>query len=462
VTHRRAKDLAGVGATAVATRHPELISPLEKPTTVSPGPDFQPAWNQDRRSARIGLKQASWRVLAYPDFRFYFTGATVSNLGTWLANTAQALLAYNLTHSVSAVGMVVCFQFMPVLIIGPVAGVVIARIGNLRTLLLATQLTSAVVAVTIAVLRFTGQLTVVWLAAGAFALGMAYCFALPVFSVLVPALVPPQETSAAIAMNAVSYNIGRAIGPALAVLVITFIGFGPVFLINAGSFLVLAAALGQLRPNYGLPRPATHPRLTDGFRIAKRDRIWLLLLMVAAVTIAADPVLVLGPPLAHHFGISNQWSGFFLSALGLGTVLGSLIRVPKPTLLRQAAYPLGVLGVAIIVFSMGINPGLCLAMAIITGVACLLTGAVTQTLLLDHAGQDRAAVMAVWAIAWAGSKPLASLADGVLAATFSVRIAGLLLALPALIPALFVIIVDGVGLQIIPRRWKYHLFSEVP
>jgi predicted MFS family arabinose efflux permease len=401
-------------------------------------------------------------VLDYPDFRLYFTAATGSNLGTWLANTAQAVLTYKLTHSAFTVGLVVCFQFTPVLIAGPTAGTVVARTGDLRKLLITTQLASAAVASALAVLQFTGQLTVIWLVAGAFALGTAYCFALPAFSLLVPALVPPDETSAAVAMNSVSYNIGRAAAPVLAVLVITFIGFGPAFMLNAVSFVVLAAALRKACPRDGLARPAAQPRITDGFRAASRDRIWLVLLMVTAVTIAADPVLVLGPALAHRFHVSGSWAGYFLAALGAGTVLGSLARVPKPSRLRHAAYPLALLGLAVIVFSLGISPVVCLAAALVAGIACLLTGAVTQTLLLAYAGLDRAAVMAVWAVAWAGSKPVASLADGFLATVFNVRAAGFVLALPALLPALFVIIVDSVGLQIIPRSWNQHLFSEVP
>lgn len=401
-------------------------------------------------------------MLDHPDFRLYFVGATASNLGTWLANTAQAVLAYNLTHSVFTVGLVVCLQFTPVLIVGPVAGTVTACVGNLRRLLIATQLFSAVVAAALAGLQVTGRLTVAWLCVLALALGTAYCFALPAFSVLVPALVPPDETSAAVAMNSVSYNIGRAAAPALAVLVITFTGFGLAFMLNAASFLALAATLRKVSPRYELPRPIKRPGITDGIRAAGKNRIWLLLLMVAAVTIAADPVLVLGPALARSFHVSGDWAGYFLAALGVGTVMGSLVPLPKPTLLRHAAYPLALLGVAVIVFSLGISPEVCLLAALVAGFACLLTGAFTQTLLLAFAGLDRAAVMAVWAVAWAGSKPLASLADGFLATVSNVHAAGYVLALPALVPALGVIILDSSRLQLIPGSWKEHLFSVTP
>jgi len=408
-------------------------------------------------------RRAAWRVLGNGSFRLYFVGSTLSNLGTWLQNTAQALLAYELTHSALTVGLIVCFQFTPVLLAGPAAGTVVGRVGDLRKILIITQFASAAVAGVLALLEFSGRLTVVGLAAGALALGTAYCFALPAFTVLVPSLVPRSETSSAMAMNSVSYNIGRATAPVLAVLIIAFIGFGPAFAFNAVSFLTLAWLLRKLRPRYELPRPARQPRLADGFRAARMHRIWLLLLIVTAVTIAADPVLVLGPVLAHRFHVSEAWAGYFLSGLGIGTVLGSLVSVPRPSMLRHAAYPLAVLSGAIIVFSLGLDRWVCLAMAVIAGIACLLTGAMTQTLLIDFAGRNRAAVMAVWAVAWAGSKPLASLADGYLATRFNVTTAGVLLALPALLPALIVITLGRPRVMtIIPSSWRQHLFSEVP
>jgi predicted MFS family arabinose efflux permease len=382
-------------------------------------------------------------VLVHADFRLYFAASIVSNLGTWLQNTAQALLAYRLTHSALAVGVVVCAQFSGVLILGPWAGTVVARARSLPGLLIITQLASAGAAFMLAALYAFGLLTEAWLVIGALGLGLAYCFALPGFSVLLPALAPEDETRPVMAMNSVSYNIGRAAAPLFAVLIVTTGGFGWAFLLNGLSFLVLAAALHKVRPR-DLPPQMSH-KVMEGFRVAMRERsIWLLLAMVAAVTIAADPVLVLGPAMAHRFHVPDYWAGYFLAALGAGTVLGSFVPVRPPERLRHAAYPLALLGVAVIVFASGLNLWLCLAMSFVAGMACLLTGAVAQTLLLALARPERAAiVMAVWAVAWAGSKPLASLADGLLATFVNVPAAGVLLALPALLPALLIIILPG-------------------
>ena len=114
----------------------------------------------------------------------------VSNFGTWLQNTAQVVLAYQLTHSVFAVGMVTCAQFSSPLVLGPWAGVLTHRIGNWRALIV-TQLASMAIAATLAALELSGALTVPLLYAR-LAIGLAFTFALPAQSVIVAASVPDR------------------------------------------------------------------------------------------------------------------------------------------------------------------------------------------------------------------------------------------------------------------------------
>lgn len=400
---------------------------------------------QDRLSAlQISSgerRPPSWHVLKQKRFLGYFAGSLISNLGTWLQNTAQVLLAYQLTHSAFAVGLVACAQFSSSLLLGPWAAMMAARLGG-RSVLIGTQLFSAGIAMSLAVLRFSGALTERFLIIGALGLGLAFTFALPVQTAMVPRLVPEADTRAAMAMNSVSYNLGRALAPVLCVVVVTFIGLGWAFALNALSFLIFAATLVVLRPDR-VDRPAERAPVWSSFLLAaQHPRIVLLLAMVAAVTIADDPVLVLGPSLARQvLGVSSVWPGYFLSALGLGTVLGSLLPTSYPTSARsasgRAAVSLLVLAFSMIVFSWGFAAWLSVAAALVAGVAGLLTGVAAQTLLLSIAGRPLAAnVMVLWAIAWAGSKPIASLIDGWLASTIGVRWAGTLLAMPALAVAL--------------------------
>jgi predicted MFS family arabinose efflux permease len=201
----------------------------------------------------------------------------------------------------------------------------------------------------------------------------------------------------------------------------------------------------------------------DGFHIAVNDgRILVLLLMVAAVTIADDPVLVLGPALANHLGVSANWSGWFIAALGGGSVVGSLRRSKHLPSLRLAATALALLGGCMVFFVMTPWVWMSVAAALGAGISCLVANSATRTLLSKAAGPARVApVMAVWAIAWAGSKPLASLTDGLLAGWIGVRWTGLLLALPALIPIAVMIFAPNFGRRMVRGRSGGKVESKV-
>jgi len=378
----------------------------------------------------------------------YFVGSVASDFGTWIQNTAQVLLAYKLTHSVFAVGLVTCAQFSSPLVLGPWAGVAANRFGSMRTLF-GTQALAALIAAALGIMQFTGLLTEQFLIIGAVTIGLCFTFALPARTVMVRMLVPVKEVKAAMAMDSVSYNLGRALAPLISVLIITTIGFGWAFEINAISFALFLIVLRSL-PQHPAEMAQQRSPVMSGFRIAwERRKILILLLMVAAVTVAADPILVLGPALAKHvFHSSDDWSAFFIGALGLGSVLGSLLPRRGSPSVRRAAAVLCLLGLAMATFALAPWIWLSVIAAFAAGGVCLVANSATRALLIEHAGrQHEVSVMAVWAIAWAGSKPIASLIDGSLAGPLGVRQTGLVLALPTLVPALALI-----GRDVITRR----------
>ncbi|HLK00355.1 MAG TPA: MFS transporter [Streptosporangiaceae bacterium] len=380
---------------------------------------------------------SAWSVLRIRGFRWYFAGAVCSDLGTWVQNTAQVLLAYHITHSVMTVALVSCAQFTSPLVLGPWAGVLADRFGGRRTLLW-TEFGSAVIAGVMAYLALSGQLDETWLIIGAIAIGLAFTFALPARNVTVRRLVTAQETRAGYAMDSVSYNLGRAIGPPAGIALIATVGAGWAFAVNAASFLIFTITLWFTVHGTAEAAPR-RSRVRDGFVVAYRDRrILIVLLMVVAVTVAADPVLVLGPALASHvFGVSATWSGLFIAALGTGSVVGSLVPLRSEPSIRLAATALSSLGVCMVIFVLAPSVLVSVMAAAAAGVTCLLANSVTRAVLSTEAGPCReASVMAIWAIAWAGSKPVASLADGFLATGIGVRWTGVLLAIPVFIPIL--------------------------
>jgi hypothetical protein len=253
-------------------------------------------------------------------------------------------------------------------------------------------------------------------------------------------------------MDSVSYNLGRAIAPPVSVLLVLTLGFGWAFAANSASFLVFAVCL--VLAGHGQPvEKREGSQLRDGLRVSLQDwRIGVLLLMVAAVTVADDPVLVLGPALAGHLGVNPSWSGWFIAALGGGTVLGSLQPSPHTPSIRLAATALAALAACMMAFVLSPWVWGSFASAFGAGVACLIANSATRTVLATRAGPQReASVMAVWAIAWAGSKPLASLSDGFLGREIGIKATGVLLAMPALVPML-ILIALAIAVVVV-RKW---------
>jgi len=393
-------------------------------------------------------RTGSWRVLQQRSFRAYFIGCTVSNLGTWLQNTAQLILAYRLTHNVFDVAIITSAQFSGFLTIGPWAGSLGARLGR-KNVLVGAQLLSFVITGVLACVEFTGRLTELELFLGALGTGLALTFALPIQTAMVSALVQEKDKKAALALNSVSYNTGRTLAPLLYLAVLASIGTAWAFALNSISFLVFALIVIGLYPSQGIG-PQVRVRHRDVLRFAfDRPRIMLLLLMVAAVTLADDPVLVLGPSVAHQLGVPSFWPAYFLAALGVGTVFGAMFPT-RPAKTKRAAVPLAILAIAVPVFAFGVDRWVSLAAVVVAGIAGLLTGAASQALLLHRATPQHAVqVMALWAVAWAGTKPIASLTDGLLASHLGIHTAAVILAVPALLiaaPEIF-----------LRERWKIRL-----
>jgi MFS family permease len=413
--------------------------------------------------APAGKQKSPWAVLREkPDFGWYFAGCVCSDFGTWVQNTAQVLLAYHLTHSVFTVALVTCAQFSSPLVLGPWSGVMADRFGGRKTLL-ATEIVSAAIAGSLAGLEFAGLLNEAWLVAGAIVTGLAFTFALPARNVTVRRLVGPDQTRAAFAMDSVSYNLGRALAPPLSVLLIVTFGFGWAFAANALSFVIFTVVLVVAGKGCAT-EPVTRSKVWDGFLTAYHEgRILIVLLMVVAVTIAADPILVLGPALATHAGRSASWSGAFIAALGAGSVLGSLRRSRHMPSLHLAATALAALGLFMMAFVLSPDFWLSVIAACLAGATCLVANSATRTLLAKEAGPaQESRVMAVWAVAWAGSKPLASLMDGSLPSAIGIRWTGVLLAAPALIPILVLVFWPEAGRRLARSRGPQPRPEPVP
>jgi MFS family permease len=377
------------------------------------------------------------RLIRDRNFAPYFVGNASSASGTWFQNLAASLLVYRLTHSAFLLGVLNFCNFVPVLLLAPWAGSAADRFDR-RRLLLATQLGSTVISAALAGLAWAGLARVWVVIACAVVLGIGSAFAAPVSMALIGDLVPRQQLGAAVALNSMTYNLARAVGPALAAVCVRTLGIPASFAINAGSYLVLVLALLVVSPAPRRLAKRGEARLRDSLRLVRDDaRLLAFLLIVTVVGFASDPVNTESPAFAHAFGRPDTDAGYFIAAFGAGAVLAAFLVAGRVADSRgRFVVLIGVLGGGMVAYSL--VPWLPAAYVLlgVAGFGYLAANtAATSRLQLGVAESQRGRIMALWSVAFLGLRPIASLADGAIAGAFGVRTAGVALAVPALAAA---------------------------
>lgn len=379
-------------------------------------------------------RRSSVRALRHRDFALFFTGNLLSNCGTWFQNIALALLVYRLTHSPFWVGAANFAQFIGVVLLAPWAGSAADRF-NRRILIVSTQLGATAVSATLAALVAAGRGTLPVVLGLALILGFTTAFATPALQAILPALVPREDLGAAVAMNSVTFNLARAVGPVAGALVVARFGIPWAIGLNALSYLALAAAVLVIH-TAPQSRRAERARLRDSIRMVREDHfLAVLLVVVAAVSLTMDPVSTLTPAFAtRFFHHPDTWAGYLIGAFGLGAVIASVVplherKAPE----RRIGLMLLLLGGGMIAF--GLTPTIAIAFPLlaVAGFGYLIGQTSATTLLqLEVSDEERGRVMALWSIAFLGTRPIASLLDGGLASLLGARAATVLMTIPTI------------------------------
>src|SRR6188472_356033 len=225
-----------------------------------------------------------FRSFSVFNYRVWFIGALVSNIGAWMQNTAMSwvVLTELTDNDPAAMGITMALQFAPPLLLVPVTGWVADRFDR-RRLMVITQTLLLLLGLAIGILLLTGIMTLPIMYGFALALGVVAAFDNPVRQAFVSDLVARENASNAVALNAASFNGARMIGPAIAGIVIVAVGTGWVFLVNGITFLGMLAALLLIRTDELIPRSKApgSGRLADGFRyVAKRPDLIVTFSMV--------------------------------------------------------------------------------------------------------------------------------------------------------------------------------------
>ena len=379
----------------------------------------------------------TFRALRHRNFRIFVSGQVVSLMGTWMQNLSQSWLVYRLTGSELLVGAVGFCSHIPVLLLGPVAGIAADRHSRYRIILL-TQTVFLFQALLLAVLTLTGRVTVTHVFVLALVWGTINAFDIPARQSLYIHMVGKEDLINAISLNSVMFNTARVVGPAIAGLMIAAFGEGVCFSVNAVTFLAVIGSLLLLRlPATARARPdSPWAHLRDGFRYVYRDRpVFALLLINSAVNITRAPPVALAPFFADAiFGQGSQGLGILQGAAGIGAVTGTLglaSRTHTAGLPRTVLYSALTTGSCLVLFAWSPSFVLSLVVFAVIGFSHMRQNASTNTLIQSLIpDQYRGRIMALYSVTVVGVLPLGHIAGGAIAervgARWTVFVGGLL------------------------------------
>lgn len=383
---------------------------------------------------RTGMAEGPFRALRHADFRRFLGGQSISLAGTWMQSIAQGWLVLELTHSAFAVGLTTTMATLPILLFTLYGGVVADRVDK-RRFIMALQTVMMLEAAALAVLTFTGQITVEWIWGLAVIFGLATAFEVPARQAFLVELVPADDLVSAAAINSTTYNLARVVGPAIAGVVVAVAGAGAAFALNAVSYVAVLIGLARIHRAH-IPRASTvRPSVFTGLRfIRSRPLLAALAWQMVLLSVFAGsfiPILAVFARDVLHVGAGGY--GALTAAVGIGAAAGALgmgaigRRISRP---RAAVVAGAILGVTVVLLALSRELTLALLLLAIAGAAMAGQGIVTATALQLAAPPElRGRVMAVYSFVVLGLAPIGSFQAGWIAehlgASWSIALNGI-------------------------------------
>jgi len=351
-------------------------------------------------------------LLVSRNYRLYAAGQGVSLCGTWMQTVALGWLVLQLTDSGTSVGLVTAAQFLPVLFFAPLGGVLVDRLDTRRVLVF-TQTVSGVLALLLGVLTITGDVRLWMVYAIAASGGVLQVVDNPARQLFSLQLVGPEHLTNAITLNTVNMNLARVIGPGIGAIIISTIGVGPCFVVNASSFVFVIGALMLMRSSEFYPKllaPRAKGQVREGLRYVNRTPgLRAPLIMMALIgTLAYEWQVSLLLSAKFTFHGNGATYGLMTSAMGIGAVAGGLITASRDrhglgTLITTSA----AFGALILLVAVAPSlPLALLALLLMGAVNIAFTSRANATLQLAADPAMRGRVMALWTVAFMGSTPV--------------------------------------------------------
>ena len=349
---------------------------------------------------------SSFRIRNY---RLYYIGQIISTSGTFMQTVAQAWLVLKISHSGAALGIVTALQYIPVLFLGLLGGVVADRFPK-RTILYFTQSAAGILALILGALVASNQVQLWMVFVLAFCLGCVNAFDNPTRQTFVIEMVGEADLRNAVTLYSTLVNLSRVVGPAIAGTLITLVGLAPCFVLNGISYVAVVIMLARMRrEELHITPPSVNPKgqLREGIAYVLSTPILRdTLLMVAIVGTFTFEFQVSLPLIAHDTfkGDASSYA-FLMGALGLGAVIGGLALAGKK---KNSPYRLIVVG---FLFGIAVLGAAFMPTLILSGVALVFAGMCmiyftslgNSILQLGSSPQMRGRVMSFWAIAFLGT-----------------------------------------------------------
>lgn len=370
-----------------------------------------------------------FRSLGLFNFRIWFLGALISNIGGWMQSTAQdwVVLTELTDNDATAMGVTMALQFGPPLVLVSFTGWVADRFDR-RKILLVTQGSLMALAVVVGALLLTGVMTLPLMFGFALLFGIANAFDSPARQAFVSDVVSRENASNAVALNSASFNMARLIGPAVGGGLIVAVGTGWVFIINAATFLAMLVALMLMHRDELLPRVRATgaQRIADGFRyVWSRADLRVTFVIVFLVGAFGMNFPIFASTMALEFGTDADGYGVLSSVLAIGSLAGALLAARRARArMRVIVFAAGGFGVASLVSAL--MPSYVSYAAVL-----IFVGFTTVTMLTTANGYVqttaepvlRGRVMALYMAVIMGSTPIGAPIAGWVAETFGPRAA---------------------------------------
>ena len=354
----------------------------------------------------------TFKSLRSRNYRLYFAGQIVSVSGTWMQGVAQSWLVLQLTGSGAMLGLTTGLQFLPMLVGGPWAGVLADRVDK-RKLLVVTQTVAGLLALLLGALTATGVVQLWMVLVIAFLFGCVVAVDNPARQSFVLDMVGPEDLPNAVTLNIVVVNAARAVGPAIAGLLIAGVGIAACFFFNGVSYIALVAALIRMNPHtlhLGKRAVRGPKQLREGLAYVWRTtELRIPLLVMAGVGMLTYEFHVTLPLMAKYtFGGGPLAYGILSGAMGVGAVIGGLASARRSgATVRALLHNSWIFGVLIVALAAAPTLPLAVAAAALVGAASIrFIATANAALQLGAAPEMRGRVMALWGVAFLGSTPV--------------------------------------------------------